>query len=107
MDHECRGREVELKLEVPPSSIGKLRRMHALRGRNGKARDKDLVSVYFDTAKHKLRRHGMSLRVRHIGEARVQTVKANRDAAVGLFQRHEWETPIAGDTPDLRATRHT
>src|SRR5262249_46780786 len=32
---------------------------------------------------------------------------ANREAAAGLFQRHEWEAPIASDTPDLRATRHT
>jgi inorganic triphosphatase YgiF len=100
------GHEVELKLEVPPKTIETLRRMRSLR-RNGRARDKDLVSVYFDTAKHKLRKHGMSLRVRHIGEARVQTVKANGQSAAGLFERREWEAQIAGDTPDLRATRHT
>jgi inorganic triphosphatase YgiF len=73
----------------------------------GKSQVSDLVSVYFDTAKHKLRKHGMSLRVRHIGEKRVQTVKADRQSAAGLFQRHEWEAPIASDTPDLRAARHT
>jgi inorganic triphosphatase YgiF len=100
------GREVELKLEVLPKTIGTLKRMRSLR-RNGHPRDKDLISVYFDTAKHKLRKHGMSLRVRHIGDARVQTVKANGQSAAGLFERQEWEAPIAGDTPDLRATRHT
>jgi inorganic triphosphatase YgiF len=105
------GQEVELKLEVPPRTIEKLKRMRSLWRGNGhardKMRDKDLVSVYFDTAGHKLRKHGMSLRVRHIGDARVQTVKANRQSAAGLFQRHEWEAPIASDTPDLRAARHT
>src|ERR1051325_6903209 len=100
------GHEVELKLEVPAKTIGTLKRMRAL-GRNGHARDKNLVSIYFDTAKHKLRKHGMSLRVRHIGQARVQTVKANGQSAAGLFERREWEAPIASDTPDLRATRHT
>ena len=74
-------------------------------GGNGHARDKELVSVYFDTAKHELRKHGMSLRVRHIGDQRIQTVKANGPSAAGLFQRREWETPIKSDTPDLRAVR--
>src|SRR5215472_12021223 len=101
------GHEVELKLEVPAKSIAELKRMRSLWRRNGHAHDKELVSVYFDTAKHKLRKHGMSLRVRHIGNERVQTVKANRQSAAGLFDRHEWEAPIAGDTPDLRAARHT
>ncbi len=99
--------EIELKLEVPPRTIGKLKRMRPLRGANGPAREKELVSVYFDTARHKLRKNGMSLRVRHIGDKRVQTVKAGRQSAAGLFQRHEWEAPIQSDTPDLRAARRT
>jgi inorganic triphosphatase YgiF len=99
--------EVELKLEVPPRAIGKLRRMPWFRRRNGQAAEKKLVSVYFDTAEHKLRKNGMSLRVRHIGDERVQTVKANGQSAAGLFQRHEWEAPIESDTPDLRAVRRT
>jgi inorganic triphosphatase YgiF len=97
------GQEVELKLEVPPRAIEKLRRMRSLRRGNGHPAEKKLVSVYFDTANHKLRKHGMSLRVRHIGEERLQTVKANGQSAAGLFQRHEWEAPIESDTPDLRA----
>ena len=59
------GQEVELKLEVPPKTIGKLRRMRSLRRRNGHARDKDLVSVYFDTADLRLARNGgITLRYR-------------------------------------------
>jgi inorganic triphosphatase YgiF len=100
------GKEVELKLEVPPRAIGRLKRLRTLH-RDGRAQEKDLVSVYFDTAKHKLRKHGMSLRVRHIGDKRVQTVKANGHSAAGLFSRSEWEKRINRDTPDLRAARGT
>jgi triphosphatase len=97
-------KEVELKLEVPPRAIGRLKRLRTLH-RNGRAQEKDLVSVYFDTAEHELRRQGVSLRVRHIGDKRVQTVKANGQSAAGLFSRSEWEKPIDRDTPDLSAAR--
>jgi triphosphatase len=100
------GQEIELKLEVPTGAIEHLKRLRGLRG-HARARETDLVSVYFDTAKHKLRRAGMSLRVRHIGDKRVQTVKANGAGVAGLFNRNEWEKRIAGDTPDLRAVRRT
>src|SRR5215469_9087449 len=99
--------EIELKLEVPPNAIRKLRRL-GLRNRTSKqAQETDLVSVYFDTAKHKLRRKGLSLRVRHIGDKRIQTLKANGEWAAGLSRRDEWEKPIRRDTPDLRAARRT
>jgi inorganic triphosphatase YgiF len=47
----------------------------------------------------------LSLRVRHIGNKRVQTIKAIGGS--GLFSRGEWENPITSDTPDLRAARHS
>ena len=100
------GQEVELKLEVPPRAIARLKRLRGLH-RNGRTQEKDLVSVYFDTAEHTLRQHGMSLRVRHIGDKRVQTVKANGQSAAGLFNRSEWEKRIDSDTPDLRAASRT
>jgi inorganic triphosphatase YgiF len=57
-----------------------------------------LVSTYFDTAKHKLRRHGLSLRIRHIGDRHIQTIKTATGSQLG---RGEWETEIAGNKPDL------
>jgi inorganic triphosphatase YgiF len=33
------------------------------------------VSVYFDTDKHKLRKRGLMLRVRRVGNRYVQTIK--------------------------------
>ena len=101
------GKEVELKFEVPPGGARHLAGLPALRRNGGPAQEKNLVSVYFDTPKRKLQKHGLSLRVRHIGDKRVQTIKANGDAAAGLFSRGEWEKAITSDTPDLRAARHS
>ena len=97
--------DVELKLEVPPRGSRKLERMRD--GLARRARRQDLVSVYFDTARHKLHKHGLSLRVRHIGNKRIQILKANGQWAAGLARRDEWEKPIERDRPDLRAFRHT
>jgi inorganic triphosphatase YgiF len=108
MANSCMGKEIELKFEVPPHSVRSLTRIPAFRRHNGaRVQKQDLVSVYFDTATHKLRKKGMSLRVRHIGDKRVQTIKANGHSAAGLFRRDEWEKSIRSDTPDLRAVRHT
>src|SRR5262249_57024426 len=74
---------------------------------SGLAGERELGSVYCDTAKHALRKRGISLRVRHIGDERLQTVKANGQSAAGLFARREWEKRIRSDTPDLRAVRRT
>jgi triphosphatase len=71
------GREVELKLQVPPSAIDEVARLPWLsEAANAPAKHENLVTVYFDTAKSKLRKHGLALRVRHIGADRVQTIKA-------------------------------
>ncbi|MBE1507268.1 CYTH and CHAD domain-containing protein [Rhizobium viscosum] len=60
-------------------------------------------SIYFDTADRKLKQEGFSLRIRHTGDARVQTVKATGPAK-SLFSRSEWETPIESDEPVLDLT---
>jgi inorganic triphosphatase YgiF len=44
-----------------------------------------VASVYFDTRSNKLRAAGISLRVRQIGDKRVQTI------ACGTFTQQEWE----------------
>src|SRR5580704_12035149 len=69
-------REVEIKLEVPPAGIKRLKR-HLRRHPAVKdpPQTHDLTSVYFDTKRLRLRREGFSLRVRDTGARRVQTVK--------------------------------
>lgn len=64
-----------------------------------------LFSVYFDTRKFTLRKHGLMLRVRHKGDKRWQTIKAN--TALGPFGRQEWEEEIGGDRPDMQHAKGT
>ena len=56
----------------------------------------------FRTAKHKLKRNGLTLRVRRAGDDYVQTVKAEMS---GALARGEWEAKLDGATPDLRKPR--
>ena len=60
------GKETELRFEVAPPDLRKLKSARMLRGTGGKPpATENLVSVYFDTPKHKLRTRSVSLRVRH------------------------------------------
>lgn len=91
--------EFELKLEVEPAGIAALLSAPPLSDDDATDRVQD--SVYFDTPDHELRKAGFSLRVRSIGERKIQTLKAQGAAAAGLFVRPEWERDIDGDTPML------
>lgn len=96
--------ELELKFEVP---LDQARRLRALPALAGVASDTvDQLSVYFDTPKHHLFKHGYSLRVRDSGGKLVQTVKAGGETA-GLFDRPEWEVPVKRLEPDLGALERT
>ncbi len=99
-------KEIELKLTLPPGSLQRVERSRLVRARHGEAAHADEVtSVYFDTPKFKLRKKGILLRVRRIGQRRLQTVKASGPSA--SIERPEWETEIGGDEPDLSAARGT
>lgn len=95
--------EIELKFEMTPKHLRKLRAVRALHRKS--LTEERLVSIYFDTAKHKLARNGLSLRVRHDGDKRLQTIKF--EGSGGSFKRGEWEHEIKGDVPDLRKVRGT
>ena len=93
------GLEAELKFRVPPGAYDQVD-TERLPGRKlASPTESELVSTYFDTPKHKLRKHGLTLRVRSEGEGHVQTVKSAVD---GRFGRGEREVPIEGDAPDLK-----
>jgi inorganic triphosphatase YgiF len=94
--------ETELKFRLSPRELSSV-----LRSRKGQRRGRSeqmLVSTYFDTRKHKLRRHGLILRVREVDGRYVQTVKA---AGSGTLTRGEWEHEVGGAKPDLNAIRKT
>ena len=100
--------EIELKLTVPRGALRRVEQLPWLREFvSGPAKREKLVSVYFDSRKFKLRDHGVSLRVRHIGRKRIQTIKASGNAAARGFGRQEWEDEISGDKPKLRLAEDT
>jgi len=68
------GNEIELKFQVAPRELRKLKAARTLHLKPPK--EEDLVSVYFDTPKHKLARNGVSLRVRRHGDKFLQTIKS-------------------------------
>ncbi len=92
-------REIELKLEVEPRAAASVGSDIGL----GKGRAMRLLATYYDTPEGSLRKRGISFRVRRNGDAYVQTIKVARGTASGLFDREEWETPLAGERPDLSA----
>jgi triphosphatase len=96
-------KETELKFEVSPRDLQKLRAARALRRTS--LNEENLVSVYFDTPKHTLARNDVTLRVRHNGGNRLQTVKSG--GLANSFRRGEWEHQIQGDVPNLRKAQDT
>lgn len=94
-------REIELKLEFERGDADRLRA--AVIDAGGGVDEAALRSVYFDTADAAVRAAGFSLRVRHEGARRVQTVKSDATGA-GLFDRRESECALAGDIPVLVGT---
>jgi inorganic triphosphatase YgiF len=96
-------KEIELKFEVTPRDLRKLRAARVLRRKP--LTEENLVSVYFDTPKHTLARNDVTLRVRHNGDNRLQTIKSGGLAS--SFRRGEWEHEIKSDVPNLRQVRDT
>ncbi|WFU43779.1 CHAD domain-containing protein [Bradyrhizobium sp. CB82] len=96
--------EAELKFRVPARNLTGLLRRRIPGAKLSEKSERDLVSTYFDTAKHKLNQRGVTLRVRQDGKTKVQTIKSANGAQFG---RDEWETEIKDSAPDLGKTRGT
>ena len=91
-------KEIELKLWVAPEDVATLRTHPDFADALGEPISETLVSVYFDSNELFLRDHGLTLRVRHVGDKRIETIKL---ADHGIFERSEWERPIESDQPNL------
>ena len=96
--------ETELKFRVSPRKLSSLAKARLSGAHRGDRSEQNLVSTYFDTTKHKLKRNGVSLRVRQAGDSYVQTVKAGMS---GTLARGEWETRLDHATPDLAKAENT
>lgn len=93
--------EIELKLDLTPQALDAL---EAALPWAGSAKITKLNSVYFDTPDLALRAAGVSLRIRHSGTRRIQTVKAKGAGSAGLFVRAEWERSVQNDIPVIDDT---
>lgn len=93
-------REIELKLEIAPGDVVRLRR-HPLLDPAG-ANAQPQLTVYYDTPAGGLQALGFSLRVRSAGKSFVQTVKPTSDSA-GLVIRDEYESAVCSIEPELDA----
>lgn len=94
-------REIELKLDCAGPDLTALAAHPRLQGAAA-VEPEHLVTTYYDTPGRDLRAHDLTLRVRAKGDRHIQTVKAGA-GDVGLFDRAEWETEIAGAAPDPAA----
>ncbi|WP_207480081.1 CYTH and CHAD domain-containing protein [Arenibaculum pallidiluteum] len=95
--------EIELKLRIQPEDLGRVAELRALAAGQPERAPKRLESVYFDTEDRRLRRGGLSLRVRTQDGTHVQTLKAADGSTGPLFDRAEWEVPVPERRPDLVA----
>jgi triphosphatase len=95
--------EYELKLEAEPENALRIKDHPAVAHAGSKPQTESLTSVYFDTEDLRLRDAGIFLRVRHIGDRYVQTIKVSKGGNV--FSRDEWEREINTPWPDLDLAR--
>lgn len=85
-------KEIELKLTLPPEVAERFCEHSFLAAQTSKHRH--LYNTYYDTPEFDLRRRGIALRLRRIGESEwVMTVKGGDSGAGGLAARSEWEAP--------------
>ena len=99
-------KEIELKLQVAPQDIAVLKNHPSFASAFEGLTHERLDSVYFDSDDRTLRDHGLTLRVRQIGDKRVQTIKSLSEGCYTI-ERSEWEQLIPGDQPDLTDVEHT
>ena len=96
--------ETEFKLSLSPAVANRILRYKGLKPlRKGRRSKHHLVSTYFDTPRHALRKSDIVLRVRDNGKGREQTIKAPFQGPAGLQNFREWTVPVNGDCPNLCA----
>ncbi len=94
-------REFELKFDASDAQLRRLRSKRVIKEINvGRASNKKLRSIYFDTQEHLLRANGVSLRVRLIGGTWVQTLKFDHQFKSGISKPIEIEHEVSNAKPD-------
>ena len=95
--------EIELKLEVEPDDLPLVHQNPLLA--NAECHTTHQVTIYYDTPKTRLKKHGFTLRVRSSGGRFVQTIKSIT-GSIGLLCREEIECAVTSLKPDLDSLLH-
>lgn len=94
--------EIELKLHIAPENINLLLQHPLLQLTPMQTiLVERLISRYFDTADLVLWHNGLSMRVREAGGRTIQTLKTAGKQIGDLQHRHEWDQPIAHNSPNI------
>ena len=94
--------EIELKATFHPEQFDRIKNLPAIKKHAfGRTRSRKLHTVYYDTPDYALRRQGLSLRVREIGNAYVQCVKQTDKQLGCMLVRDEWEGPVPSQDPAI------
>lgn len=103
LSRKCRMTEIELKLLLDARQERLLRSGPAVKqAAAGRAKTRNLHSIYFDTGDDALKRAAIALRLRRKGKRWLQTVKKSRKAiAQGLSTPLEDEVELPGPELDL------
>lgn len=94
--------EIELKLTAEPERLKEAWSSRLLATRAGGEAVRALETVYYDTADRRLRRRGLTLRVRKDGKRFVQSLETEADGVGGLPTRGAFSCPLPSARPDLK-----
>jgi len=96
----AKGTEIELKLLVDAADMAAFQSAPVIE-ENARTRGirRRLRAIYYDTPDARLRRAGLTLRVRQSGARFIQTIKSAIDD--DPLRRGEWEATVPSMTPDI------
>ena len=90
--------EIEIKMHLPDGGERIAEQSELIQRFAGSGVSKPLESVYFDTHDLTLYRQKVALRIRRVGDRRIQTLKSA--ARAHAFARREWEADVSDDVPN-------
>jgi triphosphatase len=97
-------KEIELKFNSTPATMQKIATSRYFKKhKTGEMVSRNLISTYFDTPRHTLRKAGITFRIRYDGDGYEQTIKAPVTGPSGLRTSKEWTTRVASNMPCVEA----
>ncbi|MDA0789462.1 MAG: CYTH and CHAD domain-containing protein [Proteobacteria bacterium] len=91
--------EIEMKFSLAPDGAEKL--LAFCQSLGVVERRRHLVTTYYDSYQHLLRKAGIVLRVRADGDRREQTIKIPGPGPLGMQVSTEVTVPLPGEVPDV------